>query len=63
MAGISNYGNEISNWVRDYKLGQKGFQVGAGVTNRSRTNPLVNNLNEYEVTVKVFICLQEKESY
>ena len=35
--GISNQGKEISNWGRDYKSGQEGFQIGAGIINRCRT--------------------------
>ena len=36
-SGISNWGKEISNRGRDYKLGQEGYQIGEGITNRCRT--------------------------
>ena len=41
-ARISNRGKEVSNWDRDYKSGQEGFQISAGITNRCRT---VHNLH------------------
>ena len=41
VLGISNRGKEISVRDRDYKSRQKGFQKGAGITNRCRTRTLL----------------------
>ena len=38
---ITNRGKEISVRDRDYKSRQKGFQKGAGITNRCRTRTLL----------------------
>ena len=41
--GISNRCKENSDRGTDYKLGQEGFQIGAGVTNRGRDYKLVQS--------------------
>ena len=37
VLGISNWGKKITNWGRDYKSEQEGFQIGAGITNQCIT--------------------------
>ena len=43
---ITNRGKEISNRGRDYKWGQEGFQIGAGITNRCRATFIIINLQQ-----------------
>ena len=59
---ITNRGKEVSNRGRDYKSGQEGFQIGAGITNWYRTNGSLKiftrapielySLNIYKISTK-----------
>ena len=46
---ISNLGKKITNRGRDFKLGQQGFQIGAGITNRGRNS---NRCRTMEISIK-----------